>query len=107
VAVGFILGLIIGFVLLFFILGGLNVALTGFIWSIPIKSDWKSLLAHGFVLFIALILVGVPSFIINLAAPGLATTIVVFIIYCFIDGYVAKGVAGFWEEEYEVIGEQV
>jgi hypothetical protein len=31
--------------------------------------------------------------------PSLAATIVLFIVYCFIDGYVARTVAGYWKEE--------
>jgi|YelNatPaOPRAMG01_1025707.scaffolds.fasta_scaffold03275_14 hypothetical protein len=101
VAIGLFIGLIIGLLVLFLIIGGLNVALTDFVWQIPIKSDWKSLLAHGFVLFMALLVVSVPSIIIRLAIPSIVTTIVLFIVYCFIDGFVAKNIAGYWEEEDE------
>jgi len=101
VIIGFIIGFIIGLLLLFFIMGGLNTVLTDFIWGIIIKSDWKSLLAHGFVLFIALLIVSIPSLIINSSVLNLATLILVFIIYCFIDGFMAKSIAGYWQEEYE------
>ncbi|MEM3623463.1 MAG: hypothetical protein QXR76_06830 [Candidatus Bathyarchaeia archaeon] len=49
-------------------------------------------------MFIALLIVGIPSFIINIIAPDLVTSIIVFVIYCFIDGFVSKKVAGYWEE---------
>ena len=100
VAIGFFIGLIIGLLVLFFIIGGLNAALTNFVWHTPIKSDWKSLLAHGFVLFIVLLVVSVPSLIIGFAIPSIVTTIVLFIVYCFIDGFVAKNIAGYWEEDF-------
>jgi len=99
VVTGLVIGLIIGLILLLFIIGGLNSFLTGFIWSIPIKTGWKSLLGHGFVLFIALIIVHVPAIIMSSIVPNLATTIVLFIVYALIDGFVAKNVATYWEEE--------
>jgi hypothetical protein len=98
---GFIIGFIIGLLLLFLIMGGLNATLTDFIWNIPIRTNITSLLVHGLILSIALFLVSVPQILINIYAPSLAATIILFIVYCFIDGYVAKSVAGFWEEEYE------
>jgi hypothetical protein len=105
IVAGFLIGLIIGFLVLFFIIGGLNSFLTDLIWSISIKTGWKSLLGHGFVLFIALALVDIPAMIISFIVPSLATTIVLFIIYALIDGFVAKKVAGYWEEEEEEEGD--
>ena len=95
---GAIIGLIIGIVLLFFILAAINVFLMERIWDFRAKADWKSLLIHGLALFFVLLIVSIPSLIINLLEPGVAVTIVIFIIYCFIDGYVAKAVGGMWEE---------
>lgn len=96
---GFIIGLIIGLIIFFFIMGGLNSLLTSLIWSISIKTKWTSLLGHGFVLFILLILVGIPAIIINLVAMSSATSIALLITYAFIDGFVAKYVATWWKEE--------
>ena len=101
IEVGLIIGFIIGLILLFLIIGGLNSFLTDLIWSIPIKTGWKSLLGHGFILFIALILVHIPAIAVDFIVPNLATTIVLFIIYALIDGFVAKNVAAHWEEEEE------
>jgi len=101
VAVGLFLGLIIGFILLLFIVGGLNSFLTDLIWDVPIKTGWKSLLTHGFVLFIALLIADIPAIIINLLIPSLATTVVMFIVYAFIGGFIAKNVGLYWEEEDE------
>jgi len=66
IAIGLFIGFIIGIIVLFFIIGGLNVLLTSCIWNILVKSDWKSLLAHGFILFIALLIASIPSLIIKL-----------------------------------------
>jgi hypothetical protein len=108
--VGLFIGIIIGFILFFFIIGGINTFLTSTIWSISVRSDWKSLLAHGFVFSILQIIVNIPAVLIQYALPDLAVIAVLFIIYSFIDGFLARKVAGFWEEgeeEYEEIGEQV
>lgn len=94
--VGFLIGLVIGFLVLFLIEGFINTYLTRRLWKISVKTDWKSLLVHGFLLFIALVLVSIPSLIINLVVPSLYTTIVLFIVYCLIDGFVARAVAGRW-----------
>jgi hypothetical protein len=98
VSVGLFIGFIIGVIVLFFIIGGINVFLTDYIWNISVKEDWKSLLAHGFLLFILLLLVNIPSIIIRLIDKSLVTSIVLFLIYCFIDGYISKTVALNWEE---------
>jgi hypothetical protein len=95
---GAIIGLIIGIVILFFILGAINVFLMERIWDFRAKADWKSLLTHGLALFFVLLIVSIPSVVINFSVPSLPVAITVFIVYCFIDGYVAKAVGGMWEE---------
>jgi hypothetical protein len=99
--IGYIIGLMLGLIVLFFIIGGLNAFLTDFIWSIPVRSDWKGLLGHGFVLFLVLLIVGIPSYLVAIVAPGIVTSIVMFVAYAFIDGYVAKNVGKMWEMEEE------
>jgi hypothetical protein len=99
VVIGLFVGLIMGLILLFFIIGGLNVFLTDLIWSISVRSDWKGLLSHGFVLFLVLVIVGIPSYLVAISAPSLVTSIVLFVVYAFIDGYIAKNVAKTWESE--------
>jgi len=93
---GALIGLIIGFLLLFLVLGAVNAFLMDRIWNIQVDEDWKSLLVHGFALGIAFLVVSIPSFIISFYAASLPTTIVLFIIYCLIDGYVAKAVGSYW-----------
>lgn len=48
-----------------------------------------------------LLLARIPSYIVDLMAPGLAIEILVFVIYCFIDGFIAKNIAVEWGEGYE------
>ena len=98
VAAGAFIGLIIGFVILMFIVGGLNSFLTDILWF-PVKTSWKNTLAHGIVLFIVLlianvIIVTLPTSVL----PSVATSVITFIIATFVDGYAAKNVAGMWKQ---------
>jgi multiple sugar transport system permease protein len=94
-----ILGLtIVVFLIYFFVEAGINTFLTKRIWKIPIISDWKSLIVHGFVLFVALLVVSAPLLIVILYVPSLPVAVVLFLLYCFVDGYVAKSVASSWQE---------
>lgn len=99
IVLGALIGLIIGFLILCFIFGAVNTFLMDRIWNVGVDENWKSLLVHGFALSIAFLVVSIPSFIISLYAPSWPTTMVLFIIYCFIDGYVAKTIGGYWKEE--------
>jgi len=107
VSVGLIIGFIIGFVVFFFFLGGINVYLTDRLWDVSVRDDWKSLLEHGFILFVVLILVSVPAivlspYVVGLAfLEGLVVKAMLFIAYAFLDGFLAKNVGELWEEEYE------
>jgi hypothetical protein len=96
--IGFIIGLIIGFLVLLYLIGLLNVVLTDIVWNTETRADWKSVLSHGFILFITLIFAQIPAFIINLVMHSLLIVIALFIVYCFIDGYISKKVA----EDYEI-----
>ena len=72
--------------------------LTGFIWHVSIKTDWKTVLVHGLALSIAFIMVHIPSIIISPAAPSIVTVVVLFIAYAFVDGFVARHIARMWQE---------
>lgn len=104
IMIGSVLGLFIGIAAFLFSIGGLNVILTNEIWHVEVKSDWKNVLAHGTVLFIALILVGIPSIVLRAVFPGTIISIVLFIPYCFIDGYVARKISGMWVKGYQSKG---
>lgn len=101
VAIGFFIGLIIGLGLLFLIVGGLNAFITSLLWF-RVKTGFWDLLLHGVVLFIILLVASVfVQLLPNLVLPGIATTIVTFLIAAFIDGLIAQRVARWWESEYE------
>jgi len=95
---GSFIGLILGLIVWLFIIGGLNVFLTSIIWSVSVRSDWKSLLVHGFVFSVVQLIAHVPARFVDVIVPGLATTVVLFIIYSFIDGFLARRVARWWTE---------
>ncbi len=96
VVFGAFIGVIIGFVILVYIMGGLNCFLTDRLWF-PVDTQWKSILAHGFYLFIVFVVVGFALVILPIILlPSVATRIVSFIIVTFIDGYAAKYVAESW-----------
>lgn len=99
VMIGWLIGLAIGIIVFLLFVGGLNIFLSGIIWSLNVKSGWLSILGHGLVLFLLQAIAGIPAIIVELAVPSLASTIAVFVVYCFVDGFIARTVAGWWEEE--------
>lgn len=112
IVAGLFIGLIISLAILFYLIGGLNAVLTDLIWSFKVKTRWVNLLGQGFVLFFVLLLAHVPAFIMSLTVPNLIMSVVLFIVYTFIDGFIAKQVAD-WskptpeEYEYKVESEMV
>lgn len=110
VALGFIIGLIVGLGFLMLIVGFANAIITTQLWF-PIKAGFLDLVLHGLVMFIALLFVN-GIFILgpSLMFPGIATTVVTFIIAAFVDGFVGKQIAGFWsdlrEESVEEMAER-
>ena len=101
VMIGLFLGLILGFIVLFFLIGGLNSFLTDILWSVHIKTRWTSLLGHGLVLFIAILVVNIPHIFIIILVPNLFLSIIMIVLYAFVDGFVAKNVAMWWERKPE------
>lgn len=97
--VSLVIGFIIGLFVLCLLIGFLNSILTELIWDISIKSDWQSLLAHGFVLLIVLLIASIPTQLIRLESPNLAIVISSFIVDCFVYGFIAQFLAENWIEE--------
>ena len=72
------------------------------------KSGFWDILVHGFVLFIVLLVVnGIFILTPSLIFPGIATTVITSIIGSFVDGFVAKKVAGWWETLPEGVPEAI
>jgi ABC-type dipeptide/oligopeptide/nickel transport system permease component len=99
VGVGAIIGFIIGFVLLFLMVGFLNSVVTSYLWF-KVKFGFWDFLFHGFVLFVTLLILNVIITVPTLVLPGIATTVITYIITTFVEGFVAKKLAGWWQEEY-------
>ncbi len=99
IAIGSIIGLVIGLGILMLVVGGLNGFLANAIWGIETTESFLSLFIHGVVLFLCLLVIHL-FFVIGpqVAFPGIATTIVTFIIGAFIDGFIGKHVAALFEE---------
>lgn len=95
---GFIIGLIIGLGFLMLIVGFANAVITTQLWF-PVKAGFWDLVLHGLVLFIALLLVnGIFIIAPSLMFPGIATTVITFVIASFVDGFVGKHIAEFWSD---------
>lgn len=100
-AVGWIIGLIIGFAVLFLALGYINTYLAGWIWEMSLDSDLKTVFLHGLVLFVLLLLVNIPSLIISYLIPHWIATAIMFVIYVPIHGWIGVNVAENYENAYE------
>jgi multiple sugar transport system permease protein len=100
VFLGAIIGLIISFLILFLVEGAVNSYLMRRIWNSAVRTRWSSLLAHGTVLCFTLIIISVPSFIIDLYVPSWPVMIFLFLVYSLVDGYLARTVAKNWEESH-------
>jgi uncharacterized protein YacL len=101
--IGVLLGFMIGIVVLFFFVGGLNTFLTRWIWSTDIRSDWPSLFIHGLGLFFALLIASLPMFILIGTPYRLVLSIVLFVPYALIHGFIAKNIAFALRENKEPV----
>jgi hypothetical protein len=95
---GFLIGLILGFALLFLIIGYLNSEITKLLWF-DVKTETLSLLVHGVVLFLALLPIDLVFIGIYLVFPNPLFLVVRFLLQTIPYGFVAKKVAGLWGAE--------
>jgi uncharacterized membrane protein YidH (DUF202 family) len=96
-AIGSILGLLIGLGVLALGLGYINSYLADAVWDMDTDEDLPSKFFHGVLLFIVLLLVNLPWIAINHYAQHWLMAILLFIIYIPIHGYVGKRVAEVFE----------
>lgn len=100
VIIGFVIGLIIGLGLLFLMVGYLNSVITMNLWF-EVKTSFWDLFFHGLALFVILFVInGIFVTVPFLFFPGIATTLTTLVIVAFLDGFVAKKIAGLWKQEY-------
>ncbi|TFF68647.1 hypothetical protein EU520_00040 [Candidatus Thorarchaeota archaeon] len=105
IIIGSLIGLILGFGLIFITMGWLNASIAGFIWDLDVSSGWQSFLGHGLLLFVLLFIVHVPFLIFEAIYSGMAfgTGVIFFVTEIFVmaivDGYVGKRVAGYFSDD--------
>lgn len=95
VGLGSFIGLILGFGLLFLLIGFLNSEITKWLWF-DVKTETLSLLFHGLVLFLALLPIDLVFLGMYLAFPYPPFLIVRFLLQTIPYGFIAKKVAGLW-----------
>jgi hypothetical protein len=98
IMIGWLLGLIIGLVGLFFMIGVVNMLLTALIWNVDTKTNGRDIIAHGFALGIILLVAHLPSYAVINIMPNLILAAILFIVNCFLDGFLAKRVSVYWED---------
>ncbi|MCX6651333.1 MAG: hypothetical protein NT131_06735 [Methanomassiliicoccales archaeon] len=101
VSIGWLIGLIIGLAVLIFLFGYINTYVAERVWDISLEIDLGSVFFHGLKLFVFLIIVSIPSLIVAYIVPSWITSVLIFVIYVPIDGYVGMNVAQDYETDYE------
>jgi hypothetical protein len=98
--IGAFIGFIIGIALLFLIIGFINTLIAAFLWDIDSEMGFWRILFHGFVLFFAVLLVNLMVYYApNMFFPGMATTLIAFIVESFLNGFIGKQVAKWASKE--------
>ena len=98
VNVGYLLGLFVGFVVLFLAFGYINGALAGYLWGFERESGWLYCFLHGLLLFV--LVAGVNFFFVyvpSLMWRGWAVWMVAFVGGVFLDGLFGRLVAGWFK----------
>jgi hypothetical protein len=99
VLVGFIIGLIIGLGLLLLFIGFINSVLMSMIWGVSMKTNFWSILSHGLVVFIGLLIVGFIFMIPLFVDSSISTQILIIVISSIPRGFVAKKIGEIWKAE--------
>lgn len=107
IAIGSIIGFIIGILLIFLIIGALNTFLTDRIWGYYLSAGLKDLVLHGLVLFLGLLIVNaivvtlpltLVHFLVNEDSVIMGAEIITFLVAAPVDGIVARIIGLLWEE---------
>ncbi|MFW9952966.1 MAG: hypothetical protein ACFFD3_00335 [Candidatus Thorarchaeota archaeon] len=101
-----IIGIIIGFALIFLAIGWLNKTITGYIWKIECRGGWQSLLGHGLMLFVALLIVSLPLIFVSyyIYSNFFVGIIFDYGILAIVNGVIAKAVATYFQEKAAIYG---
>lgn len=99
ISIGSILGLIIGAILLFLIVGVVNSVISELVWRFSVRYSTMRIFFHGLILFIILLVVDlvlmVPAWVF---VGNPIVTVVKFTVSCFLYGLIGKKVAELWAE---------
>jgi len=91
--------IVVALIAVFFLMGLVNTFLAKKLWFPMKHASPIGLLAHGIILFTALLLVYVPLvFLPNQLAPGTTTWLATFFVSAPVNGYVCKTIASLWRE---------
>ncbi len=94
VGLGFLIVLVIAFGLLSLIIGFFHTVLGVHLWNIEAETGFWSMLFHGLVFFIILLIVNLITYLLpNLTLLGTPTYVVTFVITTFLDGVIGKQVS--------------
>jgi hypothetical protein len=97
ILVGGLVGLIVSIAAMMVLFGVANNLINRAVWGDSMNWSILALLIHGLGLFVALLIVNsVIDLLPLLFFPGLATTIVLFIPTCILDGRVCRSIAERW-----------
>lgn len=96
------LGFIIWFALVFLTWGWVNGMLCSWLWDFEVRQHWKSLIGHGFVLFLVLVIVNLPvtallQFLTTGMTPGIFISIQIASL-SIVDGIFGKAIGGMFKE---------
>jgi ABC-type dipeptide/oligopeptide/nickel transport system permease component len=94
-----VIGQAVGLVALFFLMGFLNALITGRLWFKVTHRLWD-LLFHGLLLFGILYAVNIVFIAWPYeSSPGIPTAVIALTVAAFVNGFLAKVVAGQWKQE--------
>jgi ribosomal protein L37AE/L43A len=99
VAIGSFLGLIIGILLLFLIVGAVNSVVSRFVWGFSMQDSAINIFLHGLVLSLILLVVDIVLLLPTLASQANPiVTALRLIVSCFFYGLIGKKIAEMWTE---------
>lgn len=90
---GWFIGLMIAIVIIVLSIGYLNTFVDRWIWNDDLQVNLAAVFLHGLVLIIVLLLASIPQFILEWSLDTVAVSIVLFLIYLPINGFLAHWVA--------------
>lgn len=99
ILLGSLIGLILAFVLLIFIVGAINTFVSSLVWGFSMKTSLGSIFLHGLVLCLTFLVVSLLTiFPLYLLGHNLIYVVLLEIGLCFVNGFIGEKVAQLWTE---------